>query len=308
MVRSVAVPLDGSRFAESALRPAVRIARAAKARLRLVAVHEPHMALVPAADIPASGAPDDPELRSRLAEYMDGESTRLSGAGCGPVTDDVVDGLAGPALSEWITRSGVDLVVMATHGRGPLSRLWLGSVADHVIRHVSVPVLLLRPADGEEPGDQGMIRLGSALVPLDLSDESEAILESLKDFANLFDTHLTLLHVVEPFLGAAEGSPSYPATVCEDLVSRNLYEAQRHLDQIADRLREKGVRVATRVVQAAGIAGAVLNQLREPRFDFVALTTHGAAGLRRIVLGGVADKIVRGAHRPVLVLRPAPGA
>jgi nucleotide-binding universal stress UspA family protein len=145
VIRSILVPLDGSRFSEVALPVATRLARSAGARLRLVMVHEPAMALVPAADVPVPYLPDDAELRAKEQTYLADLATRLGPVGPALASSKVVDGMAGPALAEAIMLEPPDLVVMATHGRGPLSRFWLGSVADHVVRHVSVPVLLLRP-------------------------------------------------------------------------------------------------------------------------------------------------------------------
>jgi nucleotide-binding universal stress UspA family protein len=53
-------------------------------------------------------------------------------------------------------------------------------------------------------------------------------------------------------------------------------------------------------------AAAVLDALEDRCYDLVAMTTHGAGGMRRLFLGGVADKIIRTARKPVLMLRPAP--
>jgi nucleotide-binding universal stress UspA family protein len=306
MLRTIVVPLDGSRFAEAALGVAARLARMAGARLKLVEVHEPQMALVPVADIPISTGADDLEVRAQRQEYLADAALRLGTVGGGPVTFELVDGLAGPALAQWIEHHEPDLVVMSSHGRGPLSRFWLGSIADHLIRHVSVPILLLRPKDGDQaPVSQETIHFNTAIVPLDLSTEAEAILGPLTSFAKLLDTHLTLFHVVEPILGVYGGMPSYPAPMSPDLIEATRTRAQHHLDELADRLRANGLRVATKVVFSMGIAGTVLRELEDAKKDFVALTTHGATGFRRLLMGSVADKIIRGADRPVLILRPS---
>jgi nucleotide-binding universal stress UspA family protein len=267
------------------------------------------MALIPVADIPVSTGPDDLELRAQRQEYLADTAIRLGTVGGSAVTYEVIDGLAGPALAQWIEFHEPDLLVMSSHGRGPLSRFWLGSIADHLIRHVSVPILLLRPKDGEAvPVSEVEARFNSALVALDLSPESEAILEPLTNFANLLDTHVTLLNVVEPILGVYGGMPSYPAPMSADLIESTRARAQQQLDQLADRLRASGLRVATKVLFSMGIAGTVLTEAEQSGKDFIALTTHGATGFRRLLMGSVADKVVRGADRPVLILRPAPAA
>lgn len=304
MIRSVMVPLDGSRFAETAIGVAARVARAAGARLSVTMVHEPVMALVPAADIPIATGPDDLEVRAQQQTYLADTASRLGAVGPGPVGFEVVDGLAGPALVDSVDRQRPDLVVMATHGRGPLSRFWLGSVADHLIRHVSAPVLLIRPRDGDAIPVIDF-RLSSVVVPLDLSDDSAAILDPLIDLAVVMDTHLTLIHVIEPILGISGAVPPYPISVPQEVLESTRHLAQKSLDETAEKLRARGLRVATKVVVGLGVAASVLQQVNEGKADFVAMTTHGAGGFRRLMLGSVADKVIRGSAKPVLVLRPA---
>jgi nucleotide-binding universal stress UspA family protein len=135
MIRIVAVPLDGSRFAESALPVALGLAHAAGAAVQLIGVHEPQLPVVPLGDVPVLTGADDPELRAQQQEYL-ASTSRQSGLGNNRVDFELIDGIAGPALAQWIDERAPDLVVMSTHGRGPRSRFWLGSVADHVIRHV----------------------------------------------------------------------------------------------------------------------------------------------------------------------------
>lgn len=81
-------------------------------------------------------------------------------------------------------------------------------------------------------------------------------------------------------------------------------EAQTYLDNVAERLRTKGMRIETRVVVGESAAAAVLDAANDQNIDLIAVATHGHGGLKRLLLGSVADKIVRGALTPVLVYRP----
>lgn len=302
MIQSIVVPLDGSRFSETALPSAARLARSAGARLRLLMVHEPVMGLVPVADVPTPDLPDDPELRAQEQTYLADTAGQLGSVGGALVSYELLDGLAAPALEEAFAKDPPDLVVMSTHGRGALSRFWLGSVAEHVIRHVSVPVLLLRPRDGSGlPAEPLEIR--RVLVPVDLSEASEAILEPVTALASVTQAHLTLMTVVEPVLGIVNTLP-YPVPLEPDFLETRRAEAQAYLDQLADRLRARGFRVATKVVIGIGVAAMILERQAKDRHDLVAITTHGAGGFRRVMLGSVADKVIRGAQSPVLVFRP----
>lgn len=302
MLRTIVVPLDGSRFAETAVPVATELARKAGARLHLVMVHEPIMALVPAADVPAPTAPDDLELRQQEQSYLNETAERLGVVGAG-IKVDLVEGMAGPALTDFLNLLRPDLVVMSTHGRGPLSRFWLGSVADHLIRHLSVPLLLLRPQEGEAAPPME-VPLRSALVPLDLSDEAEAILPVLRDLVRLTGGEITLMHVVEPILGISGAVPPYPVAVPQDQLEYSREEAQRRLEAVAERFRSGGLEVSARVVVGLGVAGTVLDTLEQEHLDFVAMSTHGAGGFKRLLVGSVADKVIRASAKPVLVYRP----
>jgi nucleotide-binding universal stress UspA family protein len=302
-IRNVVVSLDGSRFAETAVPVGARLARAAGARLRVVMVHEPAMALVPAADIPVTIGPDEVAIKAEEKAYLAGVALDLGPVGGAPVEFSLLEGLAGPTLVTELDRAGPDLLVMATHGRGPLSRFWLGSVADHVIRHTTVPVLLLHPKDGD-PVPPAEARLERGLVALDRSEEAEAILPPLMALARVTQAHLTLVNVVEPVLGISGAVPPYPVALPQETLEALRAEGQKYLDEVADRLRAEGIGVATKVIVGLGIAGTILNQLDQGKHDFVAMTTHGATGFRRLLLGSVADKVIRGSSRPTLVLRP----
>lgn len=301
MFRSILVPLDGSRFAEGSLPTAVQLAREARAGIHVVLAHEPIPVMVGAELVPPPGDLDGGR-REREHAYLAETTAELSKGLNGPVEAHEIEGKAGPAICEEATRLGADLVVMATHGRGAFGRLWLGGVADYLMRHLSIPVLLLNPRKkGLAPVEA---KLANILVALDLSEEGEAILGPVRALAGLAQAQVTLIHVVQQ--GYVMGNVSVPSPVARDtaILEAARDEAQRHLDAIADRLRQQGLSVSTRVTIGINAASGLLDALDESRFDLIALTTHGAGGMRRLLTGSVADKVVRVASKPVLVLRP----
>lgn len=302
MFHSILVPLDGSRFAEAALGIATRFARSARANLHLVLAHQPTAALVGMGEfaLPTPGFDEEQRLRERA--YLVETVARFGQVGEGPVQFHELEGPAGPAVCEEVTRLGIDLVVMATHGRGALGRLWLGSVADYVIRHLSIPVLLVHPDRKGEPRHGPEIH--GILVALDLSPEAQAVLDPVTALAQLTQAHVTLLHVVEPFYAIPEPAVPYPIPQEPAITELRRTEAQRQLDRAADRLRERGLSVSTRVTIGVSAAGELLSVLEDQRFDLVAMTTHGTGGVKRLLLGSVADKVIRAGTKPVLVLHP----
>jgi nucleotide-binding universal stress UspA family protein len=155
-LQSLMVPLDGSRFAEAALPIAALLAGRAGAKVRLALVHVP--ATPPGAD--AAGV--DVTVQERERGYLAGTASRLDPAGVVVPELLLLEGQPGSALAAELEHRPVDLVVMATHGRGAVSRLWLGSVADYLIRHLHLPVLLVRPQEGGPL--YGSTRLAEVLV------------------------------------------------------------------------------------------------------------------------------------------------
>jgi nucleotide-binding universal stress UspA family protein len=203
---------------------------------------------------------------------------------------------------------GVDLVVLTTHGRGPLGRFWLGSVADALVRRLPVPALLVRPQEGA-PAAEAVRHI---LVPLDGSPLAEQILEPAAALAELTGAAVTLLRVVGP---VPPPGAEVPDGLIEEAVQQLLEKtaelqervnagASQGLETAAARLRERGLVVQTRVAVADAPAPAILDAAREVGADLIALATHGRRGLKRLLLGSVADKVVRGGTLPVLLLRP----
>ncbi len=302
-IQSVMVSVDGSRFSEVAVPVARQLAKSARASLAVVMAHE--AAAVPVAAA-GDGFPDDTEgqaLRVREKTYLAELALGHPHTGGIPVGFRLLDGAAGAALIAEIELARPDLLVMSTHGRGAISRLWLGSVADYVIRHSERPILLL-PGASDDPAD-GRFRRG--VVLMDRTVAAEAIIGPVAEFAALHQSHLTLLHVVEPALGSIglPGAPPVRGGNRQPGVENRI--AQRYLDDVADRLRAHGVQVATRVVAGVGVAPTILQQIEIGDYDFVAMTTHGESRLAAPLLGRVADKVIRGAERPLLLVRPKPG-
>jgi nucleotide-binding universal stress UspA family protein len=248
----------------------------------------------------------DRQLREQEQGYLESVVKRLKAASPIPVTWALRDGLIADGICEQVTASSADLIVMTTHGRGPLSRFWLGSVADSLVRRATVPVLLVRPQETAPDLTQESV-FRHVFVPLDGSPLAEQVLEPAMTLGQLFGADLTLLRIVKPVLFAGhdptllrDQAPGQPAT--EQLQA----EARAYLEGVAERMRAQSLRVQTRVITNTQPAVAILEQSLEPPDGVIALATHGRGGLTRALLGSVADKIVRGATMPVLVCRPLP--
>jgi nucleotide-binding universal stress UspA family protein len=302
--RSILVPLDGSPFAEQAVPLASRIAQRSGSKLRLAFVHK-----LPAAPVDCAAAKlfTSIEEVTRKAEraYLRGIQAKLREGGIRLSSAVTLTGDPGPALAQYAGEMAIDLVVMATHGRGGIRRAWLGSVADHLIRHLQVPMLLVRPTKGVEP--QGWPAAGRILVPLDGSPFAEQALEMGATLARTLDTEVTLLQVVPPVLPLPDPALPGPSAYDEELTELCRAQVQDYLDDVVERLRARGLRATGVAAVGWNTVESILDVARPEQIALVVLATHGRGGLRRLALGSVADQLVRGADVPVLVCRPAVG-
>jgi nucleotide-binding universal stress UspA family protein len=212
-----------------------------------------------------------------------------------------LEGPIAESLHEHALGKGCDLVVMTTHGRGPVSRFWLGSVADRLVHRLPIPLLLIRTREEKTPSTTPEVR--KILVALDGTPTAEQILGPAGELAKLYGASLTLLRVV-PAPTPREGSTEVPHGAL--LVDTKRAETSVYLQRVTDSLRDRGFNVQGRIIARDHPATAILNEAASGEYDLLALGTHGRRGLPRLFLGSVADKVVRGATLPVLVHRCLP--
>jgi nucleotide-binding universal stress UspA family protein len=140
----VLVPLDGSELAEEAIHGAEQLAGATGAELSLLRVVEPPT--YPPYGEGYAYIPFDPDIELVEARrYMQGEVDRLQAAGK-RVTARTIVGHPSVMVARVAQDEAADIVMMATHGRGGLARLVLGSVATATLQRADVPILLVRPS------------------------------------------------------------------------------------------------------------------------------------------------------------------
>lgn len=300
--RSVLVPLDGSAFAEQALPLATAIARHSGAILQLALVHHPVPALATALEVPEIESQLNEEGRTREATYLATVEKRVREGLSSPVTGALLDGAVADALQRHIEGSGTDLVVLTTHGRGAVSRFWLGSVADQLMRRLHLPVLLLRPGTEQPAPDT----LGKVLIALDGSSFSERGLAAAVALGKPFGATYDLLMVIEPPMPIADPAGLMVVPTQLETSQRVRKAAAQYLEQQAARLRADGLVVTTHAVEGAGAAQTIMEQADALGADLIAITSHGTGGFERLVVGSVADKVIRGSSHPTLVVRPGP--
>lgn len=315
MYQNILVPVDGSPFAEHALPLALGLVRRSGAVLHVIRVH---VSMVPLYGSGRYGMIADAELdriaRLQEQDYLEQLVRRLPAAPNVRVSTTFVDGSISDAIEQHAESVDADLVVMSTHGYGPLSRFWLGSVADRLVRQLPRPMLLVRPQE-KLPDFSGEPVFKRLLLPLDGTPEAERIIEPAVALGRLMQADFVLLQSIAPVLITA--GPALPWGInmgpvqteqFQALQAENEAKAQAYLHTIAERLRSQSLHVETQVTVCEQPATAILDGVQQQAIDLIALETHGRHGLERMFLGSVADKIIRGATTPVLLHRSPPAA
>jgi nucleotide-binding universal stress UspA family protein len=145
------------------------------------------------------------------------------------------------------------------------------------------------------------------LVPLDGSPLAEAALTHAEGLARKLGSRLLLVRVDSlpaTLIGevAPMGGPMPPELI-EDAIEAETEESKEYLGKTAQRLKDDGLPVEWEVVEGDP-AHSIIETAHQRGADLIAMATHGHSGLRRLVLGSVADSVVRGSHLPVLLVRP----
>jgi nucleotide-binding universal stress UspA family protein len=285
MIERIVVPLDGSMTAEAVL-PQVR---------RLLYRNDSEVILVRAVvPPPAENSMMVAEAGLGAArEYLMGKKEALESAGA-RVKAVVRIGTPVGVLLEVAEEEKATLIALATHGATGLARLLMGSVAEAILRKTEIPVLAVRPFwsyDLVPKGGTEFNPIRNILYTVDGSDRSADALPGVLELAELFESRIVLLRVLEP----KKGKPA-PQQECED--------AEAQLKRLAKMIEKKGVETL-RLLEAGDPVEQILKAVKTQDIDLLALTTHGRGGISRAILGSVTEEVLRQAPVPLLVTRNA---
>jgi nucleotide-binding universal stress UspA family protein len=304
MYRRILVPLDGTRFGDHALPYAISIAARTGATLELVHVHHRSER-----DAALDGMPqyrvqhmeeaedrfDDSALLSEQ-RYLEERAADIELRFGVRVFGRVLHGRTDMAVREEADTIVADLVVMATHARSGLPRLRHGDLAHELVRNLNVPTLCVRPTTEESPLEGGTLR--RILVPLDGSDFSEQILDVVVPLASAIGARIDLMHVLAPRPLMITGFDDLQRLI------PHRAEALEYLRGVAERLPPRLTTPELIVVESGDPAAAIVAALAGASHDSLAIATHGRSGLSRLILGSVAEQVVRATGKPVLLYRP----
>jgi len=201
-----------------------------------------------------------------------------------------------PAVVQFVEDHNIDLVVMGTHGRRGVRRALFGSVAEEVLRTAPCPVLTARAQDDSAPPTPPVSRI---VAPIDFSEPSRHAVRYAARLTSVYEVPLTLLHVVElpkiPTVYEVEFSDASPQQIAA--------RVETELEEWAALAAADGS-VSTAVEQGDAAEG-ILRAADAPD-DLVVMATRGTSGVKRTMLGSVAEGVLRGAVGPVISCRAFP--
>lgn len=186
-----------------------------------------------------------------------------------------------------------DLVAVGTHGRRGLRHLLVGSVAEELVRTSQVPVLTVRP--GTFGASHQVKRL---LVPHDFSTHSLGALRLAASWAKALGAGVTLLHVVEPVV--------FPQLYAVDPLPEETFERarERSTSELETVIAEVFAEVPAEAVVVSGTAAeTILLEAEAREADLVVMGSRGLSGLEHLLLGSVAEKVLRRSPVPLLTVR-----
>ncbi|HTO53763.1 MAG TPA: universal stress protein [Myxococcota bacterium] len=292
-IQRILVPTDFSSHADLAVKAAASLAKSFGASLKLLHVVQlPAMAVNP--DGPVMPVTFYQELRSNAQKRLVPIQKRLEASGL-RVESEVTEDAPGFAIAAVAEQTRADLIVMGSRGLTGLKHVLLGSVAERTVRSAPCPVLTVK---------SGELALRTIVVPMDFSPAAHEALEIAKSLAKTAGpTHLVLAHAyyvpveLEQYL-VSHGDPFY------DRLAKGV---TKDLEAILLGLSDAGI--SAEYVARPGVPEAVILELaKEKKADLVAMGTHGRRGLKHLLLGSVAESVVRGADCAVLTVRERPAS
>ena len=295
-ITRILAPTDFSAAAEAACGLAARLAMRAEAGLVVFhALSGVEMAQKMGPKLERTQVSILNDVRDRLQEWFEAavpaELRRFL-----EVEFNVKVGEPTPAIAGATKRSGVDLVVMATEGRTGLAHLLLGSVAAAVLRTVSVPVLALRAGQADRP----LATVRRVLWATDFSPASEGAWPYAVMLADLFAAEVLLVHVVRP--AELAGIADAPVPPSPHWMGRYLEPLEHELERRQQEVEALGLRASRKVLMGPP-AEIIVEEAGKEQADLIVMGTHGRTGLGHILVGSVAEAVIRKAPCPVLAVR-----
>jgi nucleotide-binding universal stress UspA family protein len=303
-IQNIVIPIDFSEMSAQAIQIAKGLARRFGASIHLAHVRQFNYA----ADFVAPAPPMVPF--SFMPYEQNAEQTALKAlkkvaSECG-ISSAACDVLSGAPPFDEICRLGqtipADLIVMPTHGRTGLKHVFLGSTAERIVQHSSCPVLVTR-GNRAQSKNGSRFKIKTILVPTDFSSCSREGLRYAITFANEFGAKIILLHAT--YLGyvySCEGTVIYDIPGLQKAARKT---AERKMRELVRSVNFGPVKFETGFSDGSP-ALDICVYAKDHEVDLIITSTHGFTGLKHVLIGSIAEQVVRHAPCSVLVVPSHP--
>jgi len=279
--RKMIVAFDGSESSKNALRQAIALKDLEKSWIKVLAVvpsYEGDLEFIGVSDLEKVLSGPKGKLLAAVKEVAAEQSAEvLAGVEQGEAYEKIID-----VCSE----ENCDLIVMGRRGMRRLARILVGSVTARVLGHCATDVLVV-------PRDSG-VSFANILFATDGSKHSDAALERALHFAKLSGGTLTVVSVVDVYQEFYAEAP--------EIVEQVEKKAAEIVEQAREKAEKAGVKAQTKVL--SGHAAEEITALAgEIKAGAIVMGSHGRSGLKKVVLGSVAEKVIGLSTCPVLVVK-----
>jgi len=294
MNKKILLPLDGSKISEEALPYVIELAGKLVADVVLYHVHRN--------ETPEQEHIDQIYLEvitsmiERNTRHILPEGSEIQ------ITTKMENGEAASNICNLVDTDKLDMIIMtAASSSGLKIGKMIGSVADHVCRTVSVPVMLIRPGNVRQNIEAGSL-ITHILVPLDGSEISKSALPVAEELATKSKAKITLFRMATELIPFYD-SATYGMVIDYaryDEVANNLAVAEMAV--LEKELKTSGIDATSVVGSGYDAAYQILEISKKMNIDLVVMTTHGRSGLGRWLLGNVAERVLRHSEVPLLLV------
>jgi len=199
----------------------------------------------------------------------------------------IKDGNAAKVIVETAENQKADLIVIGRKGLSAIERLFIGNVANQVLRHSSIPILITKKKSGKP-------RFKKILVPTDFSEQEEVERDYAWKLAKGFDADITLLHILELH------DYEFPPRVLDEMLDSVLKKLKQR------RRREKeDIKVTEDVTRAIDAPVGIVDYADMHKMDLLVISTCGQSKLERFFLGSTTEKVISYSHTPIFVIPPS---
>ncbi|MEO7202910.1 MAG: universal stress protein [Candidatus Tumulicola sp.] len=288
------VPIDGSDASAAAIEYAFQLASTKGAGITFCHSVDPSAVQRSPYDVGGMGAMIE-QIEQVSTSLLAAAKAKADARGIAASTLE----LRGPAIAAIVDAArqrGVSAIVMGTAGRSGASRFFLGSVTEGVLRSSDRPVFTIsrwQPDAVEQP-----LYLKRIVVAVDESEASNAAIELALPLADSTHTTVELVHILHAPATRAAVEPNGKG---QQRLIRECAQAEELLQTYSERFSERNIHVE-RTMKDGDPAAEIVAIASHERADLIVIGTHGRRGLQRLVLGSVAEHVVRGASVPVAVV------